>query len=266
MQQHEIHNYLHRFFTANQCEIGTVTNALLDIQLTVEMDKLLMNRPFYWHYLEKTGGVPNPMRITFITDPQRAPEDIKGEAVHYGSPRLHQVFRAAQELGAYIRLYEGVHASGNGNVPLHPWLGVNLKVSYQCDRKRETLYSLGLHLITGMMVNNFHETLQTIPLTPKIPDFCFTLTPMIKPKSGLVRIEEAVKSLISREDHTWAEEARLRWAHDLQLLDQFYTDMEEVPDNYETEKQALQEQYEPKIVLEIINGGLFYLTPNRIET
>ena len=30
----------------------------MTVQLTIEMDKELMNRPFYWHYLEKTGGRP----------------------------------------------------------------------------------------------------------------------------------------------------------------------------------------------------------------
>lgn len=53
MQQHEIHNYLYNFFEANNCEILERSPHLLDVQLTIEMDKLLMNRPFYWHYLEK---------------------------------------------------------------------------------------------------------------------------------------------------------------------------------------------------------------------
>ena len=63
----------------------------LTVQLTIELDKELMNRPFYWHYLEKTGGVPNPDRLTFITDSQNAPTNIKGETIHFGSPRLHQM-------------------------------------------------------------------------------------------------------------------------------------------------------------------------------
>ncbi|UOY93983.1 YqhG family protein [Ectobacillus sp. JY-23] len=264
MQQHEIHHYLHRFFTANHCEVLAQTDYHLDVQLTIEMDKLLMNRPFYWHYLEKTGGVPNPMRLTFITDQNKAPEDLKGEPIHYGSPRLHQIFGVSRNLGSYIRMYERVHAQGQ-QTPLHPWLGVNIKVSYQCDRKKDTLYSLGLHLLTGTMVNNFHETLQQVPLTPKIPDFCFTLSPIIKPQSGIKRVEEALKSIISQEDHTWATEARKRWNHDLQLLHKFYEDKEELPDSFEVEKQALKEQYEPQIVMQVINAGLFYLSPRYIQ-
>ncbi len=55
------------------------------------------------------------------------------------------------------------------------------------------------------MVKNFHETLTKISLTPKIPDFCFTLTPIIKPQSGLQRIEDTLKNMIETDDHTWAK-------------------------------------------------------------
>ena len=90
MQQHEIHNYLYNFFRRITVEILERSPHLLDVQLTIEMDKLLMNRPF-WHYLEKTGGVPNPMRLTLITNPEN--EENDGELIHYGSPRLHQIFK-----------------------------------------------------------------------------------------------------------------------------------------------------------------------------
>lgn len=171
MQQHEIHNYLYNFFEANNCEILERSPHLLDVQLTIEMDKLLMNRPFYWHYLEKTGGVPNPMRLTLITDPEN--EENDGELIHYGSPRLHQIFQTTKELGSYIRLYEDVRHNGATHTPLHPWLGINIKVSYQCDRKKDILHSIGIHLISGTMMANFHDTLTKIKLTPKIPDFLF---------------------------------------------------------------------------------------------
>ncbi|KAB2457371.1 hypothetical protein F8160_18420 [Bacillus sp. CH126_4D] len=260
MQQHEIHNYLYNFFEANNCEILERSPHLLDVQLTIEMDKLLMNRPFYWHYLEKTGGVPNPMRLTLVTNPEN--EENDGELIHYGSPRLHQIFQTTKELGSYIRLYEEVRHSGATHTPLHPWLGVNIKVSYQCDRKKDILHSIGIHLISGTMIANFHETLAKIKLTPKIPDFCFTLSPIIKPQSGLQRIEDALKNIIAEDDHTWAKEARVRWNHDLDLLNRFYEESDELPESYEIEKQALQEQYEPRITVQIINGGLFYVTAN----
>lgn len=263
MQQQEIHNFLVQFFQSNDCEIIENGPGYLTVQLSIELDKELMNRPFYWHYLERTGGIPNPMKLTLITDKQQSPESIKGEIIHFGSPRLHQIFDSTKKLSSYIRLYEN-HQHYQKQTPLLPWLCMNVKISYQCDRKRDIFKSIGLQLINGKMIENFHAELERIPLTPKIPDYSFTLSPLVMPKSGIIRIENYLKSMIAEDDHTWADEARSRWQQDLKLLDHFYEDAEEENESYETEKKALQEQYEPKINISFINGGLFYLTDQAI--
>lgn len=259
MQQQEIHNFLEQYFRANDCHTIEKAAGYLTVQLTVELDKELMNRPFYWHYLEKTGGVPNPMKLTFITDQDTVPEQVKGEAIYFGSPRLHQIFHSTKNLARFIRLYENTPSLAQ-QTPLLPWLCLNLKISYQCDRKRDVFKSIGLQLINGQLVENFHDHLQHINLTPKIPDYSFTLSPLIKPKSGIIRVENYLRSLIETEDHTWADEAVQRWNQDLRLLNHFYEDEEEQTESYEIEKQALQQQYEPKVIISFINGGLFYLT------
>ena len=46
------------------------------------------------------------MCLTLITDPETVPEHIKGETIHFGSPRLHQIFQSTKNLASYIRLYE----------------------------------------------------------------------------------------------------------------------------------------------------------------
>lgn len=259
MQQQEIHSFLERYFTANECEIHENQPGYMNVQLTIDLDKELMNRPFYWHYLEKTEGVPNPMKLSLITDPNNAPQHIKGESIHFGSPRLHQIFESTKKLAGYIRLYERSPTEQNQQIPLKPWIGLNLKVSYQCDRKKDVFYSIGLNLINGQFVENFHDQLLHLDLTPKIPDYSFTLSPLILPKSGLKRIENYLKTKISKEDSSWAEEAKKRWQKDLDLLEHFYKDNEEKGESYDIEKQALRDQYEPKMIVSIINGGLFYL-------
>jgi hypothetical protein len=264
MQQQEIRNFLLNYFQANECPIVDNHPAFLTVQLTIEMDKELMNRPFYWHYLEKTGGIPNPMQLTLITDKEAAPDKLRGETIHFGSPRLHQIFESTKNLSRYIRLYEN-HPNTNRQTPLLPWLCMNVKISYQCDRKRDIFKSIGLQLINGQMIEDFHDRLLNVPLTPKIPDYSFTLSPLIRPKSGMLRVENYLKSAIEMDDHAWADEARVRWEKDLNLLNHFYEDVEEeLQESYETEKQALKEQYEPKIHISFINGGLFYLTDKAI--
>ncbi|MDQ0224929.1 YqhG family protein [Metabacillus niabensis] len=264
MEQQKIHNFLESFFNANSCELIENNPGYLTVQLTIEMDKELMNRPFYWHYLEKTNGVPNPMKLTFITDKQKAPSDLKGEFMHFGSPRLHQIFQATKRLGSFIRLYEKVEHENKGNIALQPWIGVNIIVSYQCDMKKDEIHSIGLHLVSGTLVEGFQEKLEKLNLTPKIPDFCFTMTPLIKPQSGLKRIEQFIEQYVKSQDHSWADSARKRWEDDLKLLDHFYEDIEEKPDCYTLEKEALRELYEPHIHINIQNGGIFFLTQNAI--
>ena len=151
------------------------------------------------------------------------------------------------------------HVIQGKQTPLKPWIGLNLKVSYQCDRKKDVFNSIGLNLINGQIVENFHDQLLHLELTPKIPDYSFTLSPLIMPKSGLKRMENFLKAKIEQEDQSWAEEAKKRWNKDLDLLEHFYKDTEEKSESYEIEKQALKDQYEPKIVISIINGGIFYL-------
>ena len=110
-----------------------------------------------------------------------------------------------------------------------------------------------------MMKEGFHDELLTLKLTPKIPDLCFTLTPIIRPKSGIGRIQQQLRDEISRESTEWAESALASWKEDRELLDHFYKEVEEKPESYFLEQAALKDQYEPKIEIEIINGGIFYL-------
>ncbi|MDF1507600.1 YqhG family protein [Robertmurraya sp. DFI.2.37] len=266
MQQQEIQRFLKNYFQANGCEIIEEENGYMTVQLTIELDKELMNRPFYWHYLEKTGGVPNPMKLTFITNQEAAPEHIKGEVIHFGSPRLHQIFQSTKNLAAYIRLYENHRFTSGQQVPLKPWLGLNVRISYQCDRKRDVFKSLGLQLINGQIVENFHDRLLNLQLTPKIPDYSFTLSPLIMPKSGVSRIKNQLVREIEQEDDSWAVEARKRWHKDLQLLEHFYEEIgdDEKGETYGNEKKALQDQYEPNVKISIVNGGLFYLTDRAV--
>lgn len=79
MQQTEIHQFLKKYFTAHNCDLTEDDPSYLKVQLTIEMDKELMNRPFYWHYIEKTGGKPNPASLTFITDPTYDDSSVQGE-------------------------------------------------------------------------------------------------------------------------------------------------------------------------------------------
>ncbi|WP_075619633.1 YqhG family protein [Paenisporosarcina indica] len=259
MYPQQIHSYLHNFFDENNCHIVKNHDHYMTVQLTIEMDKKIMDRPYYWKYLENTNGVPNPAQLTFITDQNKLIENIKGEVVHFGSPRLNQLFRATKDLGAFVHMYEQVGNQIQTKTILTPWLGVNYKVSYYSDQTKEMLYSLGINLITGHLVDGFQERVRTFDLDPEMSEDAFGLTFIIKPLRALERLDLAIEKIINEDDHTWAEEAKIRWQKDREVLEHFYEGVEDKPECYDMEKRALDEQYESRINIEIINGGLFYL-------
>jgi hypothetical protein len=259
MYPQQIHGYLQKFFTENNCDIIKSNNHYMTVQLTIDMDKKIMNRPFYWRYLENTDGVPNPALLTFITDQNKLDEDIKGEVVHFGSPRLTQLFQTTKELGAYVQMYEKVLDNPKTKTILTPWLGVNYKVSYYSDQTKEMFYSLGINLITGNMIDGFQEWISGVELDSTMSDDAFKITYIIKPLRALERLDSAIENIIRKDDHTWADEAKIRWKKDREVLEYFYEGVENKPECYEMEKTAMDQQYEARIKVEIVNGGLFYL-------
>ncbi|MCR6110475.1 hypothetical protein HXA35_09055 [Bacillus sp. A301a_S52] len=256
MHQTEIHSFLTHFFKENECNITELSPKTFQVQLTKEMDKALMNRPFYWHYVEKTRAEPQPAILTLKTEHED--EKQQAEFIHFGSQRLHEIFRFVEKKGAHGKFYEGVNTSSQA-ISLKPWLSLNGKISYKCHQKKEMFFSIGLSLITGEMLNDFHTLIDNRSYHVTIPDYCFTLTPLIKPATGISRIQNHIKKKIEHEDHEWAHAAEEKMKEDLSLLDIFYEDVFPKPASYEKEKEAIIEQYKPTIELSIVNGGLFYL-------
>jgi len=259
MHPEQIHAYLIQFLEENDCQILTDKDHYITTQLTIEMDKKIMNRPFYWKYIESINDVPCPAQLTFITDKTNLVEDVKGEVIHFGSPRLSQLFRTTKELGSFVQMYERVVDKSGPNTILTPWLGVNYKVSYYSDQTKEVLYSFGINLMTGNYVECFQEKLEKVDLENDMSGNTFNLPYTITPIRALERLDLAIDNLIQQDDHTWAEEAKMRWAKDQKVLEHFYEGVDDKPDSYEMEKEAMEEQYRPNIKIEVINGGLFYL-------
>ncbi|MBE1554670.1 YqhG family protein [Sporosarcina limicola] len=259
MYPQQIHGYLLQFFKENNCRILNDNDHYINVQLTIEMDKKIMNRPFYWKYLESTNGVPNPAQLTFITDKNKLVEDIKGEVVHFGSPRLSQLFQATNEMGSFVQMYEKVLDKPGERMILTPWLGVNYKISYYSDQTKEILYSLGINLMTGNVIEGFQESLSKVDLEKTVSGNTFNLPYIIKPIRALERLDAVIENSIQQDDHTWAEEAKMRWQKDRKVLEFFYEGVENKPDCYEIEKEAMDQQYEARIKIDIINGGLFYV-------
>lgn len=253
MLAEQIHEYLRTFFIETDCDIVEESPNHLTVQLTPEIDKAIMNRPFYWQFVESTNAVPNPLKVTFITKKEEN-KDIRGEYIHYGSMRMHQIFQTTKKLGSFVQMFENEEG-----VSLFPWIGANIKVSYHSDQTKEMLFSLGIHLIHGSVRSDFQDYLCERELTNTLPKNAYCLPYIVSPMRAIERLETAVEHYIANDDMTWAEEAMKRWKREQEILDHFYVGVEEKPEVYEIEKKALEERFRPRIKMEIVSGGLFYL-------
>lgn len=272
MEQAQIRRFVEKYFDAHHSHFVEKHPAYITVTLPKEVDKDIGNRPFYWTYVERCGIEPTSLTLTFIFDKENVPEEIKGEWLGFGTGRLLQIFQSAIKHGKFVRLYEeqknSASLSGGNLVPLAPWLGINYRVEFICDQKRDWIISLGVNLVSGQVKSGFFEQVRTLPLTPKLPDYRFTIQPIFPLKSAMSIAERYVHDLLEKEDKQWAEKARDRMDHEIALVESFYQDAvaKETPDNQEllaTEHnrrvQELKWQYEPRINVKLINAGMFHL-------
>jgi Bacterial protein YqhG of unknown function len=251
-----LNTFLQDYFTAHHCELLSNQNGVLQIQLNEKMDRALMNRPFYWHYIKKMGRDGDPMQLTLITNQEQT--EVKGERIHFGSPRLQQILRHLRENERFTRLFQVVQTSQN--TALHPWLVVNIKLSYIGKHNKDEVFSIGLNLINGMMKTEMMDYLQQLEFQMQISDYCYTITPLVKPTSGYKRILSVIDQYIQDQDHQWAKDSLEELQKEIDLLKHFYEDSpEEELDQMEKELTDLKERYHPKIKVSVINGGIFYL-------
>jgi len=252
-----LEQFLSHFFTAHHCQVTSDQSGILSIQLSETMDRALMNRPFYWHYIKKMGQAGEPQTLTLITQQEKRHE--KGEFIHFGSPRLQQILDYLKKNERFTKVFQNKTDIKN-NTALHPWLVLNIKVTYIGKLQKDEVFSLGLNLINGMMKSQMMEFLNTLKLQNSIPNYCYTISPIIKLQSGFKRINSVIKNYIENQEHNWADESLEKLEEEINLLHSFYIDSTEL--NKRQMKKEMEEikiRYQPKINISIINGGIFYL-------
>src|SRR5699024_5961222 len=131
-------------------------------------------------------------------------------------------------------------------------------ISYRGKQKKDEMISIGLHLVNGVMKLEMMDELQRKNLQNTIPDYCYTISPMIKLQSGFKRIEKVLESYVKDQHHHRAEASRKKMAEEIDLLRHFYKDESEESD-IKKEIDEIKARYSPYITFEVINGGLFYL-------
>src|SRR5690625_4103954 len=245
-----IQRFLLDFFKGHFCDV-VVEDKMLKVQLTKEMDMALMNRPFYWQYVETTGNQGQPMELTFKLNPNLD----KGEWIHYGSPRFQQICTHLKKSGKFTLLYEMVDVQQN--TMLHPWLLTNFCITYEGKQIKEEIMSIGLNLINGTFIFDMMEHFKKRNFKPTLSDRCYTISPLIKLTRGFLRDEKDIQEHIIEQDHQWAVESLKLLQEELDMIEHFFKDKEQ---ELEKEKADIMSRLQPKISYEVWNGGILYLT------
>ncbi len=230
MDQPTVRRYVEKYLAAFSTHVMETHPDFLTVVLPVEVDKDIGNRPFYWSWVEKMNIAPQPMQLTFYFDQDAIPAGKRGELVHFGSPRLQQIFQSARKHGRFVCLYEQAPHLIKGlgskrSAPLTPWLGLNVKVSLLCDKKRDILLQLGINLHQPHIVHRFYDFVRGLTLTPAIPDYFYTLDRRLSVEQAYDQVQQEVRQLLDREDHTWADAARERLQEEVAILEAYYEEL-----------------------------------------
>lgn len=263
MDQTKLREFTERYLNYYQCKVIENAPTHLITQLSIEIDKDLLNRPLYWMYVERMGLEPQPATLTFIFDPDRRPADLRGEYLFFGAPRFKMMLSSAQKKGRFTRLYQLTNRRPrfSNSLPYVPWLGVNFKVSYVCDQKKEQIHYLGINLSTGEIQENFYEVCQKEQWTNKLPSGRHLLPEKMPLAEAVSELEYFLEDLIRQEDHTWAEEAHQRYRSEMTQLEGYFAGKDlqgEEAKNNLLRKQELVRQYHPRVEVEVVNAGYFY--------
>jgi len=302
----QIHRFVHRYLEATNCSILEKSPYHFTVKLSPAADRELTNRPYYWGFIDRLNETPETMSFQFITDPDKYEEAIvelppapapasaeqkqadavleraygvipkpiarvPKEHLHYGSSRLDQLFSSTKNNGSYVYLFQEPNARGLDPFSSHPytvWLGINYLIEYCCDRKREEIHSLGISLVTGHCVENFHQKLESYRFTPRIPPNMHITKNGITYNRALTIAEQTIERKLKAYDFTWAEAAQQRLSDELARMKTYYMPMiknaepeQEVAltEQFAKREEEIRWQYEPRITATVINCGLFHL-------
>lgn len=287
MNTKQVQKFVLSYLDSTGCHLIEKSPTRITVKLSPEADRSLTNRPFYWSYVDQAGVPPETMTYGWSFENPSSEERSSGstmsylmtdtgrivqEDVYFGSRRLHQLFEAVRQGGRCVTLFEEPprgHIDPLSSQPYTAWLGVNFKVSFECDMKREELYGWGISLATGIIDEKFLETLKDRKLSPRLPSNVHLLKNGISMRKGMSQLELTMERKLKSIDFTWAEEAETRRQDELARIKHYYAPMlealepseqrEELAIRFQQREAEIDWQYRPRISLAVMNCGIFHL-------
>lgn len=302
MNARQVEKFVMSYLEATGCSIIEKSKGGVTVRLSPEADKRLTNRPYYWGFVERTGVPPETLTFHWqfaqedaadegdAGDPANSGQQAAGSApaqpapfgappvrvlreeLYFGSGRLDQIFGAVYDGGRCVAMFEEPprgRADRLGSNPYTAWLGVNFKVDYECDMKREEMYGWGISLATGYIDERFLDGLRDRKLTPRLPSNIHLLPNGLSLKKAMTQLEHALERKLKGGDFVWAAEAEERRQDELQRIRAYYEPMigravtaeekEALTQRLAQRESEIDWQYRPRVTLSVMNCGLFHL-------
>ncbi|OXS54452.1 hypothetical protein B1A99_26230 [Cohnella sp. CIP 111063] len=290
MNSKQIHRFVVSYLESKECHFIEKSPGGVTVKLSPDADRALSNRPYYWSFVDRTGTPPETMtyRWSFenpaMSDRMNASPvsyvmtesgRIIQEDVYFGSRRLHQLFGVVQQSGRCVTLFEEPprgRLDPLASQAYTAWLGVNFKVGYECDMKREELYQWGISLATGVIDERFMDKLRERRLTPRLPANVHLLKNGLSLRKGMAQLEAALERRLRAADFSWAMEAEARRQDELERIRQYYVPMlehmnhpdqseqkEAVTARFNQREAEIDWQYRPRVSVSVLNCGIFHL-------
>jgi hypothetical protein len=260
MKQEHIKSIFESYLVTTGCEIHHSDNDCIQVKLSVEADRAIANRPYYWAFIDNMQQNPAPLSFTFWFSPPHPEvnlplEHTLSELITVGNGKLDLIIQQLQAHGRFTMLYEQPLSETSVDA-YDPWLNVNYSLHFKSYSNRNDIYSIGLSLKTGEIIADFMD--QIAPTT-----FSSTIAPstMIKPSISIGRAKQLVQIYIHNQlvssNHSWAIHASELESHEEARLKKYY---QEQGDSELLLKRTseIRHLYSPSLHINIINCGIFH--------
>lgn len=269
MDQQQLRSFVERYLQAMDCQIIESTPEMIDVQLSIEADQALLNRPFYWMYVEQMNLPAHPAQFRFFFTKTEESNGFYSDYLFFGSPRFTQMLNSVQQKGRFVRLYQQPKANGDpfrSTKGYRPIFAVHYLISYICDQKKDRISDLAIDLQTGEVISPFYQWAKNQQWSHQLPASRFLQPSQLSFPEAIGRLEAYLQKQIEQEDPTWAEEAKQRLAEEYQQIETYYPEDESMEEEQLHEKkQRLREivwQFSPRVEINVVNAGLFYIEPH----
>ncbi|UVI27929.1 YqhG family protein [Paenibacillus spongiae] len=209
--------------------------------------------------------------LGFVHGSLNASGRVPREDLYYGSRKLEQLFESAKASGSYLCMFQ--EPDKKNSHPLQStaytaWLGVNFKVEFTCDMKREELHSFGVSMATGQCTERFHDRLQSLRMTHRLPPNVHTAKNGLTLAKATAVAEQTLERKLKGYDYVWADAAAARLQLELATVQHYYEPLLEAQEEdaraaaaeqFKRRQDEIRWQYEPRVTVSAINCGIFYL-------